>query len=131
MATIAGIHSANANFNCKVFLCHRVVSQPRVLAVELRRTSRQWLRVQTIPTRTLVARQPSVNGRPLNTKNTGDEFGTLAVLNALHRSDANLCQRLMIELACVVFSHAGREINFALRRQAQYRITYERITVSH
>jgi hypothetical protein len=27
----------------------------------------------------------------------------------LHRSDANLCQRLMIELACVVFSHAGRE----------------------
>jgi hypothetical protein len=30
------------------------------------------------------------------------------VLNA-HRSDANLCQRLMIELACVVLSHAGRE----------------------
>src|ERR1035441_8874334 len=93
----------------RVFLCHRVVNPPQLLAVELRRTSRQGLRLQTIPAATPVSRQPSVDGRPVDTKNTGDDLGTFAILNTLHRAHAHLFQRLMIKLSRVVISHAGTE----------------------
>src|ERR1019366_6584285 len=78
-------------------------NQPRLLAVELRRTSRQGLCLQTIPAATPVSCQLSVDGRPASTKNTGDDRGTFAVSNTLHRAHAHRFQRLMIKLSRVVF----------------------------
>src|ERR1019366_494210 len=93
----------------RVFLRHSGVNPPQLLAVELRRASRQGLRLQTIPAATPVSHQPSVYGRPVDTKNTSDDLWTFAIMNTLHRAHAHLFQRLMIQLSRVVFSHAGTE----------------------
>src|SRR6202163_2775972 len=93
----------------RFFLCHHAVNPPQLLAVDLRRASRQGLRLQTIPAATPVSRQPSVYGRPVDPKYPRDDLGTFAILNTLHRTHAHLFQRLMIQLSRVVFSHDGRE----------------------
>jgi hypothetical protein len=84
---------------------------------------------------TPVSRQPSVDGRPAGTKNTGDDPGTLAALNTLplRRARERACASLPASydpaFARRLFS-CRRRINYDSRSQAKYRITYERINMS-
>ena len=90
----------------RILARHRIVNPPHHLAIQLRRTPGQRFRLQPIPAAASIARQPAVNSRSVETENMGEDFRALALLHAFHNAYPHLFERLVIQLASVVLSHA-------------------------
>jgi hypothetical protein len=86
-----------------------VLLPPQLLTVELRRSSKQRLRFQAIPTAAPIPGEPSVHRTPADPQGLRSNPGVFARLYASHGADADRFQSRVIQFASIVFSHAGRE----------------------
>ena len=78
-----------------------------------------------------ILRQPSVYRTEADPQGPCDHIGPFASLNATPCANAHRCQRRMIQLASIVFSHATLESNTRLAEsQQKYETTYGRLNTS-
>jgi hypothetical protein len=90
-------------------LRHGSVDPLKRSAVKFWRTAEQGLRLQRTKPAAPVARQPSIDRRPVQTPNAGHYFRAFTFLHLPHRAFAHCFQSFVIQLARIVFTHAKSE----------------------
>src|SRR5277367_2853360 len=108
-ATISRVHSANSNLSCRGFFCVSFVNPFQFLVVQLWWTTKKRFRLQGAPATLAITRQPPKHRTIGYAQRPRYNRRLLARLDAANRPFPQSFQRLVIQPARVVFSHAGTE----------------------